>query len=880
MADQAAGLTLKVDASQVKAANVELDNLGRTSESTERKVKKFNDENKKTGQGSEEAERNLRKQSSAVDSVGNAMTKNQRIAQQLGMTTNNLSFASKNAAFQLQDVFVSLEMGMPVTRVMIQQLPQLTGAFGGLGNTLRYVGAMLGPIGLAITAVTATLGVGAAVISRSERQISDLNKTLTLTGNISGLTADKIITLSENAEAAGKSFNKTRDTIQLLAGAGVKAGADFEKLADTVGNFAKASGEPIEDVVASIAKLSTDPVGGLQALADKYHVVTQAQVESVRVLVEQGRETEAVAQANAAATASFAKMASEIKGNAGTLERAFNAVTGAAKGMWDAILDVGRPASANKQEMEVREQLQQRVTAYNAEMNAINKQNGQATEAQKARLSVLNQEIDSLTSQLSTFTKVAQGKRDEAKAREEAAIAQERENDNAKIAADYAQRYATNAEKRSQALTKLKNDLDKGAISQAQYLEYEKRINETMKDPAAPKAAAVRVDAGLKMAEAARAELAALIESGKQITANASEQTRTMRAQAELNKLNAAYAETVTAAKTRTLTVAEKQTLAEYKTTKAVREQIVEEAKRQDALEKSVKAHQQVDLYLKNQNAEIKAVTESYALSTREARNLREEMQLIDRLQRAGANTSDIDAAVNKLREAQVATRGENATLFQGFSSGLADMVDETGTAYSQMKDLTGFTFSAMTDTMSEFFMTGKLGAKEMVTSILAELVKLATSQAFISIIKAFGFGGGTGGLMGSLFGAIANANGGAYSGGNLSMYSGQVVTQPTYFNYGVKAFANGAGLMGEAGPEAIMPLKRGPDGKLGVASSGGAGGIFVETNVNMAAGTSTTTTSGIGDPRTAQAFGKQISEAVKAEIVNQQKPGGSLYKR
>ena len=167
-----------------------------------------------------------------------------------------------------------------------------------------------------------------------------------------------------------------------------------------------------------------------------------------------------------------------------------------------------------------------------------------------------------------------------------------------------------------------------------------------------------------------------------------------------------------------------------------------------------------------------------------------------------------------------------------------------------------------------------------MVKSILSELIKLATSQAFKSIVSAFGGDGGKNGLFGAIFsGLTKNADGGAYAGGNLAAYSGKVVSQPTFFSYGVQAFAKGAGLMGEAGPEAIMPLKRGPDGKLGVAASGAGGGMVVTTNVYTGAGKTDTSVSG-PDPRTAQAFGKQITEAVKSEIVKATKPGGVLYKR
>jgi hypothetical protein len=82
--------------------------------------------------------------------------------------------------------------------------------------------------------------------------------------------------------------------------------------------------------------------------------------------------------------------------------------------------------------------------------------------------------------------------------------------------------------------------------------------------------------------------------------------------------------------------------------------------------------------------------------------------------------------------------------------------------------------------------------------------------------------GGGDGeGLLGAglnwLGGLFANAQGGVYAAPGLSAYSGSVVSKPTLF-----PFASGIGLMGEAGAEAILPLKRGSDGKLGVSSGGG----------------------------------------------------------
>ncbi len=108
-------------------------------------------------------------------------------------------------------------------------------------------------------------------------------------------------------------------------------------------------------------------------------------------------------------------------------------------------------------------------------------------------------------------------------------------------------------------------------------------------------------------------------------------------------------------------------------------------------------------------------------------------------------------------------------------------------------------------------------------TRLSDRLVDLALDQAISGVFGAAtkGLGGGVGGGLaaglGGLFGGFAR--GGVFDGGNVIPFArGGVVSRPTLF-----PMANGAGLMGEAGPEAVMPLRRGSDGRLGVAASGGA---------------------------------------------------------
>lgn len=123
------------------------------------------------------------------------------------------------------------------------------------------------------------------------------------------------------------------------------------------------------------------------------------------------------------------------------------------------------------------------------------------------------------------------------------------------------------------------------------------------------------------------------------------------------------------------------------------------------------------------------------------------------------------------------------------------------------------------TDTLADAVMTGKLNFSDLAQSIIRDLLRM-TIQAQITIPLFKAIGGATG-----LF-----AKGGAFgpSGQLTAFASGGVVNRPTLFE-----FAGGTGLMGEAGPEAIMPLKRTASGRLGVEASGRGGGITIINQID-----------------------------------------------
>ncbi|KGT86250.1 tail protein [Erwinia typographi] len=126
------------------------------------------------------------------------------------------------------------------------------------------------------------------------------------------------------------------------------------------------------------------------------------------------------------------------------------------------------------------------------------------------------------------------------------------------------------------------------------------------------------------------------------------------------------------------------------------------------------------------------------------------------------------------------------------------------------------------------------------------------------------------------------NAKGGVYSSSDLSTHSNSIVSKPTLF-----AFAKGAGLMGEAGPEAIMPLTRGADGSLGVravsggdkSSQGGATYIQVDAPVTFVQGESGGETSSSGTANAANQLGSIIQSEISDRLRKEIAPGGLLYR-
>lgn len=173
-----------------------------------------------------------------------------------------------------------------------------------------------------------------------------------------------------------------------------------------------------------------------------------------------------------------------------------------------------------------------------------------------------------------------------------------------------------------------------------------------------------------------------------------------------------------------------------------------------------------------------------------------------------------------------------------GAKDALINYHDESANVYASIGNMVNGAFRGMEDALTTFVTTGKLSFKDLADSIISDMVRIAIQQSITGPLA-----GALGGALSGMFGGsslpatsswalpvMPSAKGNVFGpGSDLEYYRNTIVSSPTLFQF---AKGGAFGLMGEAGPEAIMPLKRGPDGRLGVSTDAGRGAGDVTVNV------------------------------------------------
>ncbi|EKA9671344.1 phage tail tape measure protein, partial [Escherichia coli] len=658
--------------------------------------------------------------------------------------------AMRTLPAQFTDIATQLAGGQNPWLILLQQGGQVKDSFGGMIPMFR---GLAGAITLPMVGVTSlAVATGALVYAwyQGDSTLSAFNKTLVLSGNQSGLTADRMLTLSRAGQAAGLTFNQARESLAALVNAGVRGGEQFDAINQSVARFASASGVEVDKVAEAFGKLTTDPRSGLMAMARQFRNVTAEQIAYVAQLQRSGDEAGALQAANDIATKGFDEQTRRLKENMGTLETWADKTGKAFKSMWDAILDIGRPessadmlASAQKafdeadkkwQWYQSRSQRRGKTASFRANLQ------GAWDDRENARLGLAAATLQS-----------DMEKAGELAARDRA----ERESSQLKYTGEAQKAYErllTPLEKYTARQEELNKALKDGKILQADYntlmASAKKDYESTQKKPSG-----VKVSAGERQEDQAHAALLALETELRTLEKHSGVNEKISQQRRDLWEAENQYVVLKEAATKRQLSEQEKSLLAHEKETLEYKRQLAELGDKIEHQKRLNELAQQAARFEQQQSAKQAAISaKARGLTDRQAQRESEEQRLREVY---GDNPAALAKATSALKNTWSAEEQLRGSWMAGMKSGWGEWAESATDSFSQVKNAATQTFDGIAQNMAAMLTGSEQNWRGFTRSVLSMLTEIFLKQAMVGIV------GSIGSAIGGAVGGGASASGG-----------------------------------------------------------------------------------------------------------------------
>ncbi|WP_241647297.1 phage tail tape measure protein [Rosenbergiella metrosideri] len=857
------------------------------------------DDAKSSGLLSPEAYTSL---SSSVSTARGELEKTQQQLLKTGQSAKQTAFAMRMIPAQMTDIVVGLSTGQSPFMVLMQQGGQLKDMFGGIGPAIRGVGGYVLGLASPFTIAAGAVAAYGLAFHQAQEEMDALNKSANTLNNVSGLNLTQITALAHSASALGVSYGDAISAVGSLTQS-LSTNADmYPQIIKASSDYANASGQDLNSVVGMFSQLSDSSGKSIDQLDDKLGFLTAAQRKQIDAALEGGNTADAQRQAFGALSDKLGELTTKLNQGATGWNNFWHSLGAGASNSWEVFKEIaGGDYLENADIRKYQQRTQQRSNAMSS---------GTWTSDNEQHYQMLNDTpiIKAYVSQLSNLG-------DAQKKLQEQSYLKQLNTDLSNNADATTKAREALAKLDSQFKQQPKNIQEEG---RSDYLALRAKYSQNLADAQsaaakkdrAPATKAYSEDAGTKLIDQLNQQHAAL-------AAQVDTTDKLSTAQQALVKWEQQLADIKGKS---TLTADQKSLLANQDKITALYQQNAA-LERQQQLVKQTAA---LSGYQSSLNRDISSRNSQYSNDESAASGARSayqqgiltqritlEQQLNDKIiqlrQQRTSATTDIDRqtidqeiamqqSANDKMLADYDSHTQRMTAMRGSWSNGAEKAwqeyaDSASNASGMTQTLFSDTFSSMEDAIVSFSTSGKLSFKGFANSVISDIARIAARLAISGLassviggVSSYFSGGATATTSSNSGSALSNAasnikfnaKGGVYDSPSLSSYSNQVYTSPKLF-----AFAKGAGVFGEAGPEAIMPLTRGKNGSLGVraigaqSSTGGdinLGGIVV--NVDSSGKASN------GSSTDGQGIGKQIQSAV-INTINEQatKQGTPLWR-
>ncbi|HAH2679528.1 TPA: phage tail tape measure protein [Escherichia coli] len=716
-----------------------------------------------------------RKTASAVEQ---GLSRQALAAQKAGISVGQYKAAMRTLPAQFTDIATQLAGGQNPWLILLQQGGQVKDSFGGMIPMFRGLAGAISLPMVGVTSLAVATGALAYAWYQGDSTLSEFNKTLVLSGNQAGLTADRMLTLSRAGQAAGLTFNQARESLAALVNAGVRGGEQFDAINQSVARFASASGVEVDKVAEAFGKLTTDPTSGLMAMARQFRNVTAEQIAYVAQLQRSGDEAGALQAANDIATKGFDEQTRRLKENMGTLETWADKTGKAFKSMWDAILDIGRPessadmlASAQKafdeadkkwQWYQSRSQRRGKTSSFRANLQ------GAWDDRENARLGLAAATLQS-----------DMEKAGELAARDRA----ERESSQLKYTGEAQKAYErllTPLEKYTARQEELNKALKDGKILQADYntlmASAKKDYESTQKKPSG-----VKVSAGERQEDQAHAALLALETELRTLEKHSGVNEKISQQRRDLWEAENQYVVLKEAATKRQLSEQEKSLLAHEKETLEYKRQLAELGDKVEHQKRLNELAQQAARFEQQQSAKQAAISaKARGLTDRQAQRESEEQRLREVY---GDNPAALAKATSALKNTWSAEEQLRGSWMAGMKSGWGEWAESATDSFSQVKNAATQTFDGIAQNMAAMLTGSEQNWRGFTRSVLSMLTEIFLKQAMVGIV-----------------GRIGSAIGGAFGGGASASTGTAIQAAAANFHFATGGFTGTGGKYEPAG--------------------------------------------------------------------------------